>query len=130
LSPDGHETALAGFGHFYFPEIYVRIAIATFFLAALAATSAQAESLSGKISFESKAGCEGLKTGIRIVTGTDSAEIFIGSSSDGTIKTDASGKFLASKTSLGLAVSASVKNGTLLRREKKVSGGCKGTFQL
>jgi hypothetical protein len=108
----------------------LRTVLATLFLAALVSTSAQAEALSGKVTFESKAGCEGLKTGLRIVTSEGSAEFFIGKSSDGTIKTDSSGKFLGSATSTGLKVSGSIKNGSLLRRETKVSGGCKGTFSL
>lgn len=116
--------------YFHHPETSVRTALATLFLAALAVTSAQAETLSGKVSFESKAGCEGLKTGLRIVTKEGSAEFFIGKSSDGTVKTDASGKFLGSATSTGLKIGGSIKDGYLLRREKKVSGGCKGTFKL
>ncbi|BCJ90090.1 hypothetical protein IZ6_08250 [Terrihabitans soli] len=108
----------------------MRTAITSLFLVALVVTSASAETLSGKISFESKEGCEGLKTGLRIVTKEGSAEFFIGKSSDGVIKTDASGKFLGSATSTGLKVSGSIKSGTLVRRETKVSGGCKGTFSL
>lgn len=108
----------------------MRTVLVTLFLAALAATSAQAETLSGKLSFESKAGCEGLKTGLRIITSDGSAEFFIGKSSDGTVETDASGKFLSSATSTGLKIGGSIKDGYLLRRDKKVSGGCKGTFKL
>jgi hypothetical protein len=112
-------------------ETTMRLYVSTFLIAAALVTSAQAEDLKGKISFESKAGCEGLKTGISIKTNGDTAEIFVGTSSDGTIKIDpASGKFLAKQTSLKLTVSGSVKDGTLMRREKKVKGGCTGQFTV
>jgi hypothetical protein len=107
----------------------MRAFFAALVIAAVLVAPAHAEDLKGKISFESKAGCEGLKTAISIKTNGDTAEIFIGTSTDGAIKIDpASGNFLAKQTDQKLTISGSIKSGTLMRRETKVKGGCKGQF--
>lgn len=108
----------------------MRTTLAALFLAAIVAASAHAEDLVGKITYELKPGCEGLKTDVRIVPGSQSAEIFIGEVSAGAIKTDASGNFLEKQTNKGMGIAGSVKVGVVVRRLNKVAGGCLGKFKL